>query len=387
MRNRAVRTVFAQIHLWLGLALGLYWLMLGVTGSLLVFGREIDRTLEASVLTVRVPADTSKRAPLSVILARFRERHPNAVVKYILYPRTPDGVHSIRLGEASPSQRYIYQNPYTGEIVGERTRTSSLYGTLCYLHFYLAAGQKGWEANGWGAILSTMLLISGLVLWWPTARGQWRVRLSVRWRGGYKKLVHDLHNVTGVYPLIALLIFSLTAIEFAFSEQVKGFVYTLTRTPKFEKPKVPSPANPGAQRLDVDTLVARGDAAYDGRLYRVNFPQKPTEPFVVRKEWNDWNETRNNVEIYLNPFTGQILHIKDTRRARMGEQIVQAIIPLHFGLWGGLPTRILYVFLGLSPVVLAVTGFLKWKVKRDGQRALKFRRATAQAAPGGVSTH
>ncbi len=33
---------------------------------------------------------------------------------------------------------------------------------------------------------------------------------------------------------------------------------------------------------------------------------------------------------------------------------------LHFGRWGGLATRIAWVFLGLAPGLLALTGFVMW---------------------------
>jgi len=36
----------------------------------------------------------------------------------------------------------------------------------------------------------------------------------------------------------------------------------------------------------------------------------------------------------------------------------------HYGTFGGLPTRILYVFVGLSPLILFITGFVMWWFRR-----------------------
>ncbi|MEH2244574.1 PepSY-associated TM helix domain-containing protein [Nostoc sp.] len=33
---------------------------------------------------------------------------------------------------------------------------------------------------------------------------------------------------------------------------------------------------------------------------------------------------------------------------------------MHFGTFGGFPTRILHVFVGLAPLILFVTGFVIW---------------------------
>ncbi|MEH2286520.1 PepSY-associated TM helix domain-containing protein [Nostoc sp.] len=40
---------------------------------------------------------------------------------------------------------------------------------------------------------------------------------------------------------------------------------------------------------------------------------------------------------------------------------------MHFGTFGGLPTRILYVFVGLSPLILFITGFVMWWYRYRGK--------------------
>ena len=39
-------------------------------------------------------------------------------------------------------------------------------------------------------------------------------------------------------------------------------------------------------------------------------------------------------------------------------------MPIHYGTFGGLPTRILYVFVGLSPTVLFFTGLTMYRLRR-----------------------
>ena len=47
---------------------------------------------------------------------------------------------------------------------------------------------------------------------------------------------------------------------------------------------------------------------------------------------------------------------------------MQWAIPLHFGIWGGLATRILYVVLGLLPAVGFVTGIWRWRLRKRAER-------------------
>jgi uncharacterized iron-regulated membrane protein len=366
--NRRLRWLLGKIHLWLGLAIALYFAFLGVTGSLLVFGREIDLVRESEVHRV-IP--NGEPVPLSRVLAGFRGRHPGEEVGYINYPRTPDGTYSVRQSTNSWNQRYTYLNPYTGDIVGERTRGGTFYGVLCYLHFYLAAGKAGWTANGYGALLVLTVMGSGVAIWWPTRKGQWKVRLGLRRDRGTRVFLHDLHNATGIWTLPFLAMFALSAVVFAFKEPSEAVVYALTGVRTTPKPV----ASKSGETLPIDQLVAIADKAVDGRVQRVNFPKKAGDPLVVRKEWENWNQTRDRVEVAVDPVTGKVLAVDDSRTWPLGRKLIQWAIPTHFGLIGGMPTRILWVVLGLAPVLLMWTGWRQYRMKVESIRNLETRRA------------
>lgn len=352
-----------NVHLWLGLILGLYWVMLGLTGSLLVFGREIDHWLNPHLWNTR-PA--GPRKPVSEILASFRQQYPQAKYTYINYPFEERGSYYVRVGPNSAGQLDVHLHPETAEVLGARTRTSSFYGFLCYLHFYLFMGQIGWTVNGWGAALLLVLFLSGLWLWWPSKQASaavWRSRFKINWRGRLARKLYDIHNVSGIYPLVFSLIFALTTLEFAFPDATKKFVYALTGDTPEPVFKV-KPPSPEARPLPIDDLVAAADRAIDGRIRRVSFPRTANDALQVRKEWDDWNLTRNRAMIYVDPYTGRVLGIDDSRQTGLGRKIIQYCIPLHFGIWGGLATRVLYVILGLVPLVAFVTGFWHWRLRQ-----------------------
>jgi uncharacterized iron-regulated membrane protein len=44
----------------------------------------------------------------------------------------------------------------------------------------------------------------------------------------------------------------------------------------------------------------------------------------------------------------------------LGDKVMDAFTPMHYGTFGGILTRILYVFVGLSPLILFVTGSVMW---------------------------
>ena len=366
-RRGTLRRKLLFLHRWLGIILGIYFLMLGVTGSLLVFAREIDRALNPELLTVQ---PQGQYQPLSAIVESFRREYPDAPMTYVNYPLPPNGVFNVRSGPNEASQLYVYVNPYTAEIIGDRSRIGSFYGFLMYLHFYLFIGQLGWTLNGWGALLLTVALLLGVWLWWPAHRAGgavWKGRFSVRTNAGKSRVLYDLHNAVGIYPIVFSLIFTLTTLVFAFPDASRSVLYTLTGTPR--DPVFRLNPEPDTPLLPLDELVAVADRAIDGRILRVSFPQTPDAPLQVRKEWDDWNRTRNRAMVTVNPYTAEVLDVYDSRRHESpGRLLVQWAIPLHFGIWGGMPTRILYVVLGLVPVVAFVTGFWRWRLRKRAER-------------------
>jgi outer membrane receptor for ferric coprogen and ferric-rhodotorulic acid len=83
------------------------------------------------------------------------------------------------------------------------------------------------------------------------------------------------------------------------------------------------------------------------------------------------------IVVELRPATGEIVHVHDSRTAGVGEWIETNTFGLHIGTWAGLPGRLAYLLLGLSPALLAVTGWRLWRRRRLGARLAVRRKAAA----------
>ncbi|NJR75162.1 MAG: PepSY domain-containing protein [Scytonema sp. CRU_2_7] len=67
-----------------------------------------------------------------------------------------------------------------------------------------------------------------------------------------------------------------------------------------------------------------------------------------------------NSYIYLDQYSGKVLRIDNGLEQSLGDRVLNSFTPLHFGTFWGLPSRILYVFVGLAPLILFVTGFVMY---------------------------
>ena len=70
----------------------------------------------------------------------------------------------------------------------------------------------------------------------------------------------------------------------------------------------------------------------------------------------------------VDQYSGKILYIQDPHRFTAGEKFLEWQYPLHCGEAFGNTGRALIMVLGLVPLTLYVTGFLRWRQK---QRARK----------------
>ncbi|MBW4641052.1 MAG: PepSY domain-containing protein [Gloeocapsa sp. UFS-A4-WI-NPMV-4B04] len=146
-----------------------------------------------------------------------------------------------------------------------------------------------------------------------------------------------------------------------FYEYAQPAIYAATFTPK--PPEVKSTLVSGKPTLNLDEILRSSDAALPGATNTfINLPKKPDDVFEIYKKVPGEAEDFNSY-VKLDQFSGKVLYVQDSRRGGLGDRILNSFTPIHYGTFGGLPTRIFYVFVGLAPLVLFITGFVMWRYR------------------------
>ncbi|MEH1837061.1 MAG: PepSY-associated TM helix domain-containing protein [Nostoc sp.] len=69
--------------------------------------------------------------------------------------------------------------------------------------------------------------------------------------------------------------------------------------------------------------------------------------------------------VHIDQYTGEILQVVDGTKTRsLLGRLSNYSVPLHYGVFGRLSTKILYVFVGLSPTILLITGLNMFRLRR-----------------------
>lgn len=90
--------------------------------------------------------------------------------------------------------------------------------------------------------------------------------------------------------------------------------------------------------------------------------------------------------ISIDPFQGRVLRVEADARAGWATRLLNLRYPLHIGVWGGFVSRVLHVFLGLTPALLFVSGFLMWWNRLSARRRRARHHAPASPPFSSAST-
>jgi uncharacterized iron-regulated membrane protein len=272
------RKALFQVHLWTGIGLGLYILLMSVTGSALIFRRELTRSLAREP---RVAAGPGARMTEDELKQVAKRAYPDYEATRVSLRKNPDQAAEILLERRDKQLRRLF-NPYTGADLGDSIRSGFLFVLwLADLHDNLLVGQTGRLINAAGGIFTVLLALTGAVIWWPGIE-TWRRSLSFRWKSNPKGFNWTLHSALGFWSFVFFFMWAIT-----------GIYLSIPRT-------------------------------------------------------------FNAVVDFLEPLKAS------SRSLRFGDKVLFWFAQAHFGRFAGVPVKIVWTVVGLTPAALFITGTLMW---------------------------
>ena len=75
---------------------------------------------------------------------------------------------------------------------------------------------------GTSAMCASLILLTGVVVWWPKSKAMLKNRLMVSTNKGFRRFVYDTHVSLGIYAFIFLFLMALTGPVFSFGWYRQG---------------------------------------------------------------------------------------------------------------------------------------------------------------------
>lgn len=391
-QNLWLRKAIFQIHLWLGLLLTIYVVMVGVSGSILVLRHELQ---EWTGLNPQLPPLQSEGHPLigfSGAADAIRAKYPKARISF-LYPPREENPGYYALVANGRERLTITVHPYSGEILLAEPPRQTWLTWVGQMHYFLLLPSKpGIIINGIGSALLILMTLTGLVLWWPGIR-QWMRAFTVDFRRSWKRVNWDLHNVTGFWTLSIVLIWAISGVYLVWPREFTAAVNRISpvsiegsRERRIKATENKTGLVPALPRIEKEAprLIP------DSHIGAVSFPVAPSAPLQLYMVRSGRESLSGADFVYYDSMTGA--HLKTSIRSRpksAGDWVIWLMAPLHFGTYWGFSIKILWFVLGFSLPLLAVTGVLmywnrylsrKWvKLKSMGARSGESRELVLEA--------
>ena len=213
-----MRKFFSKLHLWVSVPFGLVITVTCFTGALLVFENEITEVCGDGAASVEVAGE---QLAVDILVERVEAANPDsAKVKSVVI--SVDAAKAWIVNLSQPKRAAVYVNQYTGEVTGKKERLP-FFDTIFRLHRWLMDSNPGNGAVFWGKVVvgtSTLvfvlILVTGLIIWWPRNRKMLKNRLRIVLRKGSNRFWYDLHVAGGFYALLFLLVMALTGLTWSF---------------------------------------------------------------------------------------------------------------------------------------------------------------------------
>ena len=192
--------------MWSGIGLGLYVLVLSVTGSIVVYRNELFTAATRDPIVVTESGRPLSDDELKAVVARL---YPRFAIGAINRAENPHQAVNVSLDGSDAHKNRLF-NPYTGEDLGDSVPVGiRLVSWLLELHDDLLGGNTGRSINGLGGFMLIILALTGIVVWWPGIK-TWRRSMVVHRNVGWRRFTWDLHSMIGFWTFAFVLLFGLS---------------------------------------------------------------------------------------------------------------------------------------------------------------------------------
>lgn len=378
-----VRDAILWLHKWLAILSGVVVFILGLTGCIYTFHDDLKLLCYPGKYFISATGSSST-LPLSSLTEIANGSLPagEQVTRVDLYPARnrswifrAQAVDEEAFGHWNYFDYYkrVFINPYTGDVVAVENSKTEFFQVVLQLHMNLLMGKKyGHPVVAYSTLIFLIIMVSGLVLWWPKKWKGKHLRRSLwpKWSVRWKRLNYDLHNIIGFYSLLLGVVIGITGLFFSFPHLKATIAESLNQLST-------SVRQPDGAALR--PIVGQHENPLDDALYFLLQKHSGAEMMSIR--FRKGNVDRFDVQIRLSeqktgrfywyyfdkqPFA--INRIDSHRDQAAGDRIASLNFDIHTGNIGGWPTKIIAFVISLFCASLPVTGYMIWINKSKSRK-------------------
>jgi sulfite reductase (NADPH) flavoprotein alpha-component len=389
------KNIWFQLHWILGITAGLVLMVVGTTGGILSFEREILRAINTDLMEVQPAKNAVALAP-EELLKRIQAKYPERTINALTLSNNPFEAARVNFalegtGKRARKGETRYVDPYTGNVRWQDVKGKSFFRTVLHLHRRLLLDQPGKQIVGASTIALIILVLSGLYLRWPKTWHSLKTWFTFNVQKTGRSFVSSLHAVIGTWMMIFLLLVSFTGLYWSYDWYRAG-LYAISGVP--QPVRKGGPRAPQKQSNDLsDTVSRETDSSFNlaGHAWQafeqhVNEFGYSTATLRLPKNGGDYAFTyfdpdpqhpRARNRMTVSAETGEAIEHSRYEDKALNEKLMSSMLPLHTGEYFGIIGRILLFIASLSLLLFGITGFMLYL---DRRKTAKLRREAKQQA-------
>ncbi len=408
------RHFWLLVHRYAGLFMALFLIVIGLTGSIIVFNPELNDWFDPPPIVV---SGASPKLDAYDLRDRAQALVPHGLINNVaLYLKPGESYTAYVEPRIDPRTNepfeldatMLWLDPYTGVELKRRKYDDSVWpitsqnimSLINRLHYQLAIpGAIGTWLFGIVALVWTIDCFVSAYLTFPisarrrtvsgdvsiqTNRRSWFARWwnpawLVKWNGSAYRINFDLHRAGGLWVWIMLLAIAWSSVGFNLGEQIYNpvmkAVFNMPNpygdTSALSKPE-PEPNLPWRQARTIAQSLMEEQA----RINRFTITREYSLYYLADKGLFQYNvrSDRDVLNSYGSTFLlfdskGELVSLFVPTGQNAGSTINTWIFALHTAQIWGLPFRLFVACVGILVVVLSVTGVYVWWKKRKARVA------------------
>ncbi|MBU2914713.1 PepSY-associated TM helix domain-containing protein [Reichenbachiella agariperforans] len=389
MKNKksTLRQLNDWLHLWLGLVSGLVVFIVSITGCIYVYHDEIERALGSEPWKY-VEVQNKEYIPPSVVLETAMAQMPDSKPTGLTYANR-DGAAAVGFSSFTDGKRSftaVFVNPYTGEFIKKQKFLGKDH--FNFFRFILDGHRALWLPYDIGrpivgvcTLIFLFLLVSGLIMWWPKnlKKSNLNKSFKIKWKGTFKRVNYDLHNVLGFYSLLLAFVIAVTGLVWSFEWFEDGLYYVTSAGDS-----KPGHHHPHSDTTQIDTAtdsVSVLDLAWYkvmaeeknqmAGMYMTPLMEDPDDAIEIIAYQDEGSWFNRNI-YYYDQYTLERFRVQGDRfdEANFADQLDMLNLDLHMGSALGLTGKTIAFFISLICGSLPITGLIVWlnKKKAPGKK-------------------
>jgi uncharacterized iron-regulated membrane protein len=368
-----LKQILHKLHLILGLVSGIIVLIVSITGALYAFKDEVEgftqtyKKVTPQQHEVILPSKAFEIGTYAM---------PEKTIHGIAYRTAEDAIEVIYYQSEPFYYGTAYLNPYSGEVIKTVDFLKTFFGFVRQGHATLWLPMKiGYVVVALGTIFFVILLITGIVLWWPHKKSSSKsFSFSKSDKPTIKRL--EYHKVVGFYVSFFALLIALTGLSWL----IKGLDTAMYKSMGGDKdiswnpPLSTNTPNKSMQyELEpIDVVFKEIKKQYPNMPFiEVHIPDTDSASILVELN-RDPTSNRKMDYLYFDQYTLKQIHTNSFYGsyddADTADKIKRSYYGIHSGGILGLPGKILAFFVSLFCASLPVTGFILWSKQRKEKK-------------------